>query len=93
MHRGIAPPQGFALSNFLSNKKVSIPAFANVSAAEEPAGPDPTTATRSVKGSSPNLLRLRKASYHGRYSHFRFDSLKIAELKQSLTFFAVLSLK
>jgi hypothetical protein len=60
MQSGIAPPQGLALSNFLSNKKVSIPAFANVSAADEPAGPDPITATRSVKGSSPDLLGYAK---------------------------------
>jgi hypothetical protein len=56
MHKGIAPPHGLALSSLRSIKKVSIPAFANVSAAEEPAGPDPTTATRSAKGFSPKSL-------------------------------------
>ena len=30
-----------------------MPAFTNVSAAQEPAGPDPTTATRSVKAFLP----------------------------------------
>jgi hypothetical protein len=56
MHMGIAPPQGLALSNLRSNKKVSIPAFANVSAAEEPAGPDPTTATLRTKVFLPYLF-------------------------------------
>jgi len=46
MHTGIAPPQGLALSNFLSNIMHSIEGFcASISAAHEPAGPPPTTAT------------------------------------------------
>ena len=61
MQSGIAPPQGFALSNLRSNKKVSIPAFASVSAAEEPAGPEPTTATRIPKGILPIASNLARA--------------------------------
>lgn len=46
IHTGIAPPQGLALSNFLSNIMHSIDGFcASISAAHEPAGPPPTTAT------------------------------------------------
>jgi hypothetical protein len=48
MQTGIAPPQGFALSIFLSNITHSILGFfAKISAAQEPAGPPPTTATRN----------------------------------------------
>ncbi|KAG6545366.1 hypothetical protein Mapa_013215 [Marchantia paleacea] len=56
MHRGIAPPQGLALSSFLSNMKVSIPPWARVSAAHPPAGPPPTTATRNFLPSKALLL-------------------------------------
>jgi hypothetical protein len=46
MHKGIAPPHGFALSNFRSKRKVSIPfSWAKTSAAHAPEGPPPTTAT------------------------------------------------
>jgi hypothetical protein len=72
MQRGIAPPQGFTLSNLRSIKNVSIPAFASTSAAQAPAGPPPTTATRSAKAFSPNVSKKdTHASYHG-----RFDGLK-----------------
>mmetsp|Transcript_39320 Transcript_39320/g.90869 ORF Transcript_39320/g.90869 Transcript_39320/m.90869 type:complete len:215 (+) Transcript_39320:1023-1667(+) len=52
MQRGMAPPHGLQLSNFLSIKKVSIPALAKVSAAHAPPGPPPTTATRSLRPST-----------------------------------------
>ena len=46
MQRGMAPPQGFALSIFLSKSTVSIPfSWAKISAAHAPDGPPPTTAT------------------------------------------------
>jgi hypothetical protein len=46
MQRGMAPPQGLALSSFRSNKTVSIPfSCAKISAAQAPDGPPPTTAT------------------------------------------------
>ena len=48
MQRGIAPPHGFALSNFLSNSQVFIPALASISAAHEPLGPPPITATLNI---------------------------------------------
>lgn len=47
MQRGMAPPQGLAAAGLRSNKKVSMPPRAIASAAEEPAGPPPITATRS----------------------------------------------
>jgi hypothetical protein len=45
---GMAPPQGLALSSFRSKIQVSIPALASTSAAQEPLGPPPTTATRNI---------------------------------------------
>ena len=42
----MAPPQGLALSSFLSNRTVSTPfSWAKISAAQAPDGPPPTTAT------------------------------------------------
>jgi hypothetical protein len=49
MQRGIAPPHGLALSNFLSKSQVSIPALASISAAHEPLGPPPITATLNIR--------------------------------------------
>lgn len=49
MHSGIAPPQGFALEGLLSKRKVSMPPEARASAAEDPAGPPPITAARSLR--------------------------------------------
>jgi len=48
MQSGIAPPHGFALSNFLSKSQVFIPALASISAAHEPLGPQPITATLNI---------------------------------------------
>ena len=46
MHTGMAPPQGFALSIFLSKRTHSMFGFlASASAAQAPDGPPPTTAT------------------------------------------------
>lgn len=46
MHTGMAPPQGLALSIFLSNSTHSMLGFlARASAAQAPDGPPPTTAT------------------------------------------------
>ena len=46
MQRGMAPPHGFALSIFLSNRTVSMLfSWAKISAAQAPEGPPPTTAT------------------------------------------------
>ena len=46
MQRGMAPPQGLALSILRSKRTVSIPfSWAKISAAQAPAGPPPTTAT------------------------------------------------
>lgn len=47
----MAPPHGLQLSNFLSIRNVSTPCCANASAALAPAGPPPTTATRSLRPS------------------------------------------
>jgi len=49
MQRGMAPPQGFALSNFLSKSHVFIPDLASISAAHEPLGPPPITATLYIR--------------------------------------------
>ena len=49
MQRGMAPPQGFALSSLRSKIQVSMPALASTSAAHEPLGPPPTTATRNIE--------------------------------------------
>lgn len=50
MQRGIAPPHGFGVDGgFRSNKKVSMPPLARASAAEDPAGPPPITAARSLR--------------------------------------------
>lgn len=48
MQRGMAPPQGLAVEGLRSKRYVSIPPEARASAAEEPAGPPPITATRSL---------------------------------------------
>mmetsp|Transcript_45815 Transcript_45815/g.102792 ORF Transcript_45815/g.102792 Transcript_45815/m.102792 type:complete len:203 (+) Transcript_45815:1301-1909(+) len=61
MQRGMAPPHGLQLSNFLSIKKVSMPACARVSAAHAPPGPPPTTATRSLRPPGTGMRSLRKA--------------------------------
>jgi hypothetical protein len=46
MQTGIAPPHGLALSIFLSKRVHSILGFlASASAAHDPEGPPPTTAT------------------------------------------------
>lgn len=46
MQSGMAPPHGLALSILRSNMTVSIPfSWAKISAAQDPAGPPPTTAT------------------------------------------------
>ena len=46
MHTGMAPPQGLALSIFLSNSVHSMLGFcAKISAAHDPEGPPPITAT------------------------------------------------
>lgn len=52
---GMAPPQGLQLSSFLSIRNVSMPPLANVSAAEPPAGPPPTMATRRFRPDSLGL--------------------------------------
>jgi hypothetical protein len=50
IQRGIAPPHGFGVDGgFRSNKKVSTPPLASASAAEDPAGPPPITATLSLR--------------------------------------------
>lgn len=50
MQRGIAPPHGFGVDGGLrSNRKVSTPPLASASAAEDPAGPPPITAARSLR--------------------------------------------
>lgn len=46
---GIAPPHGLAVEGLRSKRKVSTPPAANASAAEEPAGPPPITAARSLR--------------------------------------------
>ena len=50
IHNGIAPPHGFALSSFLSKIQVLIPALAKISAAHDPLGPPPITATLNIFG-------------------------------------------
>lgn len=49
IQRGMAPPQGLAASGLRSNKNVSMPPKARASAVEEPAGPPPMTAARSLR--------------------------------------------
>lgn len=50
MQRGMAPPHGFATDGGLrSKRKVSTPPEARASAAEDPAGPPPITAARSLR--------------------------------------------
>lgn len=59
MQRGMAPPQGFATDGGLrSNRKVSTPPEARASAAEDPAGPPPITAARSLRPAIDGLLGL-----------------------------------
>jgi len=53
MHRGMAPPQGLALSSLRSKIQVSMPALASTSAAQDPLGPPPTTATRNILKPAP----------------------------------------
>lgn len=46
----MAPPHGFATDGgFRSKRKVSTPPDARASAAEDPAGPPPITAARSLR--------------------------------------------
>lgn len=49
IQRGMAPPQGFAASGLRSKMNVSTPPEARASAADDPAGPPPITATRNVE--------------------------------------------
>lgn len=49
MQRGMAPPQGLEEAGLRSKRKVSMPPAARVSAAEDPAGPPPMTAARSLR--------------------------------------------
>lgn len=49
MHKGIAPPHGLAVEGLRSKRKVSTPPAASASAAEDPAGPPPMTAARSLR--------------------------------------------
>ena len=53
----MAPPQGFALSNFLSKSQVFIPDLASISAAHEPLGPPPITATLNISKKNCILLK------------------------------------
>lgn len=57
MHNGIAPPQGLAVLGLRSKRKVSTPPAARASAADEPAGPPPITAARSL------LLMVKLVSF------------------------------
>lgn len=59
MQRGIAPPHGFGVDGgFRSNKKVSTPPLARASAAEDPAGPPPITAARSLRPAIDGLVEF-----------------------------------
>ena len=49
MQRGIAPPQGLEEAGLRSKRNVSMPPEARVSAEEDPAGPPPMTAARSLR--------------------------------------------
>lgn len=57
MHSGMAPPHGLAVAGLRSKRKVSIPPVAKASAAEDPAGPPPITATRSLQTTGFRLKR------------------------------------
>lgn len=59
MQSGMAPPQGLATEGGLrSKRKVSTPPAARASAAEEPAGPPPITAARSLRPAMDGRLDL-----------------------------------
>ena len=65
----MAPPHGFALSNFLSKSQVFIPDLASISAAHEPLGPPPITATLNI--SKKKLYPIKKLHQFSYKSAFR----------------------
>ena len=56
----MAPPQGFALSNYLSKIQVFIPDLASISAAHEPLGPPPITATLNISKKKYPIKKLHQ---------------------------------
>lgn len=71
IHRGMAPPQGFAASGLRSKMNVSMPPEARASAADDPAGPPPITAARNVEVIAKEVLCL----------HLSVWGLKVLDLK------------
>ncbi|KAL1535098.1 ATP phosphoribosyltransferase [Salvia divinorum] len=63
MHRGMAPPQGFAASGLRSKMNVSMPPEARASAADDPAGPPPITAARSVAVMELGFAKVERIRY------------------------------
>lgn len=71
IQRGMAPPQGFAASGLRSKINVSMPLEARASAADDPAGPPPITATRNVEVITKEVVCL----------HLSVWGLKVLDLK------------
>mmetsp|Transcript_13886 Transcript_13886/g.35440 ORF Transcript_13886/g.35440 Transcript_13886/m.35440 type:complete len:202 (+) Transcript_13886:974-1579(+) len=76
MQSGIAPPQGLQLSIFRSISVTSMPACASVSAAHAPAGPPPTTATRSFASTVAMEGRARATRATGAIGQVTGDARK-----------------
>lgn len=70
MQRGIAPPQGLEVDGLRSKRKVSMPAEARASAAEDPAGPPPITAARSFRPEMGALeeVMVRERGFEGSFA-------------------------
>jgi hypothetical protein len=62
-----------------------MPALTSTSAAEEPAGPEPTTATRNPKEILPSYSLLRSESYHAVLAQSDDLKAKTVNLKHTLT--------
>lgn len=74
MQRGIAPPHGFGVDGgFRSNRKVSTPPLAKASAAEDPAGPPPITAARSLRPAMDGRLVLEAEIVSNRECRLGFE--------------------
>lgn len=65
MHRGMAPPHGLAVEGLRSKRKVSTPPAARASAAEDPAGPPPITAARSLRPGRGALAVMARQARRG----------------------------
>lgn len=79
----MAPPHGFGTDGgLLSNRKVSTPPVARASAAEDPAGPPPITAARSLRPAMDGRVELEAETVMERLCGLCFEVGVVREGKQ-----------